>query len=46
MGPSVLGLVEPGEVLRTLGELGVILLLVQVGLEMDLGELGGVARPR
>lgn len=44
VGPSVLGLVEPGEVLRTLGELGVILLLLQVGLEMDLGELGGVGR--
>jgi len=44
VGPSVLGLVEPGEVLRTLGELGVILLLLQVGLEMDLGELGGVGK--
>ncbi|MGH9283187.1 MAG: cation:proton antiporter, partial [Acidimicrobiales bacterium] len=27
IGPSALGLVEPSEVLRTLGELGVILLL-------------------
>jgi len=44
VGPSVLGLVEPGEVLRTLAELGVILLLLQVGLEMDLGELGGVGK--
>ncbi len=44
VGPSVLGLVESGEVLRTLGELGVILLLLQVGMEMDLAELGGVGR--
>ena len=44
LGPSALGLVEPSEVLHTLGELGVILLLLQVGLEMDLGELGAVGR--
>lgn len=44
IGPSALGLVEPSEVLHTLGELGVILLLLQVGLEMDLGELGAVGR--
>ena len=45
IGPSMLGLVEGGdEVLRTLGEIGVILLLLDVGLEMDLGELGKVGR--
>ncbi|HUP69309.1 MAG TPA: cation:proton antiporter [Acidimicrobiales bacterium] len=44
IGPSMLGLVEASEVLRTLGELGVILLLLQVGLEMDLGELGAVGK--
>ena len=44
IGPSVIGMVEPSEVLRTLGELGVILLLLQVGLEMDLTELGAVGR--
>lgn len=44
IGPSVLGLVDPSDVLRTLAELGVILLLLQVGLEMDLGELGAVGR--
>src|SRR5262245_43611452 len=44
VGPSVLGLVESDEVLRTLGELGVILLLLDVGLEMDLVELGRVGR--
>ena len=45
IGPSMLGLVGNGEeVLRTLGELGVILLLLDVGLEMDLGELRAVGR--
>ena len=45
VGPSVLGLVGQGdEVLRTLGEIGVILLLLEVGMEMDLRELGKVGR--
>lgn len=45
VGPSVLNAVGGGdEVLRTLGELGVILLLLDVGLEMDLRELGRVGR--
>ncbi len=45
IGPSVLNAVGRGdEVLRTLGELGVILLLLDVGLEMDLAELGKVGR--
>ena len=45
VGPSVLGLVGgDDEVLRVLGELGVILLLLDVGLEMDIGELTAVGR--
>jgi Kef-type K+ transport system membrane component KefB/predicted amino acid-binding ACT domain protein len=44
IGPSALGLVGSDEVLRVLGELGVILLLLQVGLEMNLRELGAVGR--
>ncbi len=45
IGPSVLGLVGgDGEVLRVLAELGVILLLLDVGLEMDIGELTAVGR--
>jgi Kef-type K+ transport system membrane component KefB/predicted amino acid-binding ACT domain protein len=45
IGPSVLNLVGSGdETLRTLGEIGVILLLLEVGLEMDLAELGAVGR--
>jgi Kef-type K+ transport system membrane component KefB len=46
IGPSALRLVGgEDEVLRVLGELGVILLLLQVGLQMDLAELGAVGRP-
>jgi Kef-type K+ transport system membrane component KefB len=45
IGPSLLNLVgESDDVLRTLGEIGVILLLLEVGLEMDLKELGAVGR--
>src|SRR5207248_9627905 len=44
IGPSALGLVHGDEVLRVLGELGVILLLLEVGLEMDIAELGAVGR--
>lgn len=45
IGPSLLGLVgRDDEVLRTLGEIGVILLLLDVGLEMDIGELRKVGR--
>ncbi|MCA1841639.1 MAG: cation:proton antiporter [Actinobacteria bacterium] len=44
IGPSALGLVGGDEVLRTLAELGVILLLFDVGLEMDLTELAAVGR--
>ncbi|MEX1006314.1 MAG: cation:proton antiporter [Acidimicrobiia bacterium] len=44
IGPSVLALVSSNETLSVLGELGVILLLLAVGMEMDLGELGAVGR--
>lgn len=46
VGPSVLGWVRPGgsDVLPVLGELGVILLLLDVGMEMDLADLGAVGR--
>jgi Kef-type K+ transport system membrane component KefB len=39
LGPGVLGLVHESEVLRALAELGVLILLFEVGLESDLGEL-------
>ena len=44
IGPSVLDLVGTNQTLRVLGEIGVILLLLQVGMEMDLGQLGAVGR--
>ncbi len=44
IGPSVLGWVHDTQALSTLAQLGVILLLLEVGLEMDLDELGSVGR--
>lgn len=44
IGSSVLGWVGEGEVLTALGELGVIVLLLEVGLEMDARELRAVGR--
>jgi Kef-type K+ transport system membrane component KefB len=46
IGPSVLDLVRPNDVLSTLAELGVMFLLFRVGLEVKASELmrvGGVA---
>ena len=39
LGPSLLGWVGPDEVLRLLAEIGIILLLFQVGLETDVRRL-------
>ena len=39
IGPSVLGWVEPTETIRLLAEIGIILLLFEVGLETDIGRL-------
>lgn len=39
LGPSVLGWIEPNELIRLLAEIGIILLLFEVGLETDLGRL-------
>jgi Kef-type K+ transport system membrane component KefB/glycine cleavage system regulatory protein len=44
IGPSVLGLVDTGDMLFFLAEIGVILLLIQVGLETDIIELKSVGR--
>ncbi len=50
IGPSVLKWVDPvshvavADMILLLGEIGVILLLLQVGLEMDLGELRRVGK--
>jgi Kef-type K+ transport system membrane component KefB len=45
IGPSALGLVEPGEVLEVFAELSVVFLLFWVGLETRLSELREVGRP-
>lgn len=42
LGQSVLGILEPNETLRLLAEIGVILLLFQVGLEADVQKLKDV----
>lgn len=39
LGPSLLGWVEPAPVIRLLAEIGIILLLFEVGLETDLQRL-------
>jgi Na+:H+ antiporter len=39
LGSSVLGIVEPNEVLRILAEIGIILLLFEVGIESDFTRL-------
>ena len=39
LGPSLLGWVEPGPVIRLLAEIGIILLLFEVGLETDIMRL-------
>ncbi|HEV8297349.1 MAG TPA: cation:proton antiporter [Acidimicrobiales bacterium] len=44
IGPSALDLVGETDVLHFLAELGVILLLLEVGMEMDLRELAAVGR--
>lgn len=44
VGPSVLGFVEPGEVLEVFAELGVVFLLFWVGLETRLSEMRAVGR--
>ena len=44
IGPSVLGLVEPGDVLEVFAELGVVFLLFWVGLETRLSDIREVGR--
>lgn len=39
LGPSLLGWLQPNEVLKLLAEIGIILLLFQVGLETDMRRL-------
>ena len=39
LGSSILGIVEPNEILKILAEIGIILLLFEVGLETDFTRL-------
>jgi len=39
LGPSLLGWVEPTHIVQTLAEIGLILLLFEVGLDTDLGQM-------
>jgi Kef-type K+ transport system membrane component KefB len=39
LGPSLLGLIEPTEPIKLLAEIGIILLLFEVGIETDMGRL-------
>lgn len=39
LGPSLLGWIEPNDVIRLLAEIGIILLLFEVGFETDVGRL-------
>jgi Kef-type K+ transport system membrane component KefB len=45
LGPSVIGLVPLSDAVLVLAEIGVVLLLFEVGLETDLGELARVGAP-
>jgi len=44
LGPSLLGWLEPNEVLKLLAEIGIILLLFEVGLETDVKRLVNTGR--
>jgi len=44
LGPSLFGWMEPNEVLKLLAEIGIILLLFQVGLETDIRRLANTGR--
>ena len=39
LGPSLLGLIQPDELIRVFAEVGIILLLFQIGLETNIGNL-------
>ncbi len=41
IGPSLLNLVQPSEPVHLLAQIGIILLLFEVGIETDIGKLVG-----
>jgi len=44
LGPSLLNWIQPGEVIRNLAEVGILLLLFEVGLETDVRKLLNTGR--
>ncbi len=44
LGPSLLGWIEPNEVIKLLAEIGIILLLFEVGLETDIRRLANTGK--
>ncbi len=44
LGPSLFGWIEPNEVIRLLAEIGIILLLFEVGLETDIRKLANTGK--
>lgn len=44
LGPSLLGWIEPNEVIKLLAEIGIILLLFEVGLETDVRRLANTGK--
>ena len=44
LGPSLLGWLQPNDVLKLLAEIGIILLLFEVGLETDVRRLANSGR--
>ena len=44
VGPAVLGIIHENKVIEVLGELGVILLLLEVGLELSISDLRSVGK--
>lgn len=44
LGPSLLGWIEPDQVMRLLAEIGIIMLLFEVGLETDINQLAKAGR--
>ena len=44
LGPTLLGFAEAGGLIQILAEIGIILLLFQVGLDTDIGELAKAGR--
>ena len=44
LGPSLLGWIQPNEIIRYLAEIGILLLLFEVGLDTDMRKLMNTGR--